>query len=235
MDNALQASQPEADPAAVAFAQLVEEVGVVRRLVAANDSSVTLGEIVQRLDTLVEATRILSRRPAMALTPNMMAEKVAEAAQGARMEDHAAIVQAKDRIEKAARLIEGQTGKVATIRQQRRRLAWVGGGGLLAGMLLWSFLPGTIARAAPASWHWPERMARHIVGEPTLWEAGNRMMQADSPEAWVSIANAANILRQNRDTIDACLARATSESEAVRCTIIVGSQTRAPDRTALPI
>ena len=27
------------------------------------------------------------------------------------------------------------------------------GGGILAGILLWSFLPGTIARAMPESWH----------------------------------------------------------------------------------
>lgn len=52
--------QPEPDPAAAAFARLEGEVGVVRRLVAANDQSITLGEIVSRLDKMVEATRILA-------------------------------------------------------------------------------------------------------------------------------------------------------------------------------
>ena len=32
------------------------------------------------------------------------------------------------------RLIEGQMGKIATIREQRRRIAWTGGGGRLAGI-----------------------------------------------------------------------------------------------------
>jgi hypothetical protein len=231
MDNTSQSSQPEADPAAAAFAQLVEEVGVVRRLVAANDSTVTLGEIVQRLDTLTEATRVLSRRPAMALTPNMMAEKIAEAAQEARAEDHAVIGRAKDRIEKAARLIEGQTGKIATIRDQRRRITWVGGGGLLAGILLWSFLPGAIARAAPASWHWPERMARHIVGEPTLWQAGIRSMSADSPAAWQSIVQAMQLRRDNREAIDGCRDRATKARHAVSCALMIQNQVNIPARS----
>ncbi len=30
----------------------------------------------------------------------------------------------------------------------------------------------------------PERMAQHIVGELTRWEAGTRIMRADSPSAW---------------------------------------------------
>ena len=34
------------------------------------------------------------------------------------------------------------------------------GGGVLAGILLWSFLPGTIARTVPESWHWPEYAVR---------------------------------------------------------------------------
>src|SRR5947209_8210856 len=54
----------------------------------------------------------------------------------------------------------------------------------LAGCLLWSFLPGVVARTLP------EHMARHMVGEPTLWEAGTRIMRADSPEAWRAIADA---------------------------------------------
>lgn len=192
MDNALQPHQPEADPAAAVFARLAEEVGVVRRLVAANDNTATLGEIVQRLDKLVDATRVLSRRPAMTLTPDAMAEQVAAAGVKARAEDHAAMAQAKDRIEKAARLIESQTGKIATIREQRRRLAWTGSGGLLTGALLWSFLPGTIARGAPTSWYWPERMAAHVL-RLDRWGAGERLLVTADAVRWNTI------VREDRD------------------------------------
>lgn len=221
MDNSLQLHQPDADPAAAAFARLTEEVGVVRRLVAANDNSATLGEIVQRLDRMVDAINTLARRPAMKLTPDSMAEQIVAAALKARAEDHAALAQAKERMEKAVRLIEAQTGKVATIRQQRRRFAWTGGGGLLAGVLLWSFLPGTLARATPASWHWPERMARHVIGEANLSQAGVRMMRADDPDTWRGIIEATRLWRANERMIDACKRLATAKHGPVSCNISI--------------
>ena len=221
MENELQPHLPAADPAAAAFARLTEEVGVVRRLVAANDNTVTLGEIVQRLDRMVDAINVLARRPAMKLTPDQMAEKITHAAQEARAEDHAALAQAKERMEKAVRLIDGQTGKIATIRQQQRRLAWMGGSGLLAGVLLWSFLPGAIARSAPASWYWPEHMARHMVGEPTLWQAGAHMMRSDRPDAWTAIVNAVRLRQQDRETIDVCQARAVRSREIASRPVVV--------------
>jgi hypothetical protein len=91
-------------------------------------------------------------------------------------------------------------------------------GGLLAGCLLWSFLPGTLARAFPTGWHLPERLA-HTVGEPTLWESGVRLMRADSPQAWEAITAAAQMRRDNRDAIAACEQAAAKAKQPVRCTI----------------
>jgi glutathione S-transferase len=186
MDNRLQPIPPDADPATAAFARLTEEVGVVRRLVAANDNSATLGEIVQRLDRMVDAINTLARRPAMKLTPDQMADQIAAAGEKARAEDSAAIKQARERMEKGARELESLIGKTATIREQRRGLAWMGGGGFIAGILLWSFLPGTVAREAPASWHWPERMAARTVGADR-WVVGQRMMASANPARWQQI------------------------------------------------
>ncbi|HQQ09503.1 MAG TPA: DUF6118 family protein, partial [Novosphingobium sp.] len=78
----------------------------------------------------------------------------------------------------------------------------------------------------PASWHLPERIAARTVREPTLWEAGTRMMRADSPEAWQAISDAADIRRDNREAIDACEQQATVAKQPVRCTIRV--QNRQP-------
>ena len=55
---------------------------------------------------------------------------------------------------------------------------------MLAGCLLWSVLPGFVARILLTSWHLPERLAARTVREPTLWEAGTRILYADSPAAW---------------------------------------------------
>lgn len=51
----------------------------------------------------------------------------------------------------------------AVDRLQRTRLIHAGSG-LLAGMLIWSFLPGAIARSLPESWHVPEWMAARTLG-----------------------------------------------------------------------
>jgi len=229
MDNSLQAHQPEADPAAAAFARLTEEVGVVRRLVAANDNSATLGEIVQRLGQMVDAINVLARRPAMKLTPDQMADQIAVAGEEARAEESAAIKQARERMEKATMELEGLIGKAATIREQRRRLAWMGGGGFIAGVILWSFLPGAIARAAPAGWHWPEHFARQVLGESSLWQAGSRMMRADHSDAGLAMTQAVAILRENRNAIRACGRRAPRNHAVISCGVNVPSM-----RAALP-
>jgi hypothetical protein len=86
-------------------------------------------------------------------------------------------------------------------------------------MLLWSILPGVILRAMPQGWRMPESMARHIIGEPTLWEAGTRLMRADSPQAWNALTDAAELLRDNRVAIDACQRNAGNARQTVRCEI----------------
>ena len=101
----------------------------------------------------------------------------------------------------------------------RQQLYEVAGGALLAGILLWSFLPGTIARAMPNSWLWPERMAARIVGAPSHWDAGARLIQSDSAEAWSALAQAADFQRDNRDAINACRKSAATSQQPVRRTV----------------
>lgn len=104
------------------------------------------------------------------------------------------------------------TAHARTAAEQRRRLFQAAGGGVLAGILLWSFLPGTVARAVPDSWHWPERMAARMVGEETPWTAGIRLMRVDDPAMWDAIVQASRIERENREIISGCVksAKATS-------------------------
>jgi hypothetical protein len=83
----------------------------------------------------------------------------------------------------------------------------------------WSFLPGTITRAVPDSWHWPERMAARMLGAHSRWNAGARLTQSDSAEAWSALAQAADIQRDNRDAIDACRKSAATSQQSVRCTV----------------
>jgi hypothetical protein len=84
-----------------------------------------------------------------------------------------------------------------------------------------AFLPGAILRALPQGWHIPEAMAAHIIGEPTLWEAGSRLMQADSPRAWNALVEAADLRRDNREAIERCHKAASVTHRPARCTIEV--------------
>jgi len=64
-------------------------------------------------------------------------------------------------------------------------------------------------------------MARHIIGEPTLWEAGIRMMRAGDPYSWQAIIVAVEMARDNREAIDACERKAAKARKVVRCTISI--------------
>lgn len=222
-------SPSETDPAARAFAELGEKVGLleaaVRGLVAKRDAapdySDTLTEMADLLEKMRAAINDFADMPAMQLTPETMAAEIAAAGAKARASDSAAIEKARVRFDSAAYRMEQLTGTAATIYDQRRRLLWAAGGSLFAGMLLWSFLPGALLRALPQSWHMPENMARHIIGEPSLWEAGSRLMQAGNPEAWSKVVAADELRRGNDDAIVKCERAAVKTGKTARCTIKV--------------
>jgi hypothetical protein len=221
---------PESDPAARAFAALGEKVDLLEAAVtglaakrdATPDYSETLGKIAALLEKMRVAINDFARLPAMTLTPDTMAAEIAAAGTKARAFDSAAIAQARARFDNAAHRIEKLAGTVTTVREQRRHLLWAIGGGALAGMLLWSFLPGVILRALPASWHMPEKMAAQMVGAPSVWEAGSRLMEAGSPDRWREIVAADALRRENRDAIARCERSAAKAAEPVRCTVRIG-------------
>lgn len=217
------------DPAAEAFARLEGELALMRRavqhLVAERadivipDYGTTLTEMAKRMGAISESLKGMAGHPAMQMTPDSIANRIAAAAESARRSDQDRISQARDDLHHAAQAMRSVTAHARTAAEQRQQLYQVAGGALLAGILLWSFLPGTIARAVPDSWHWPERMATRMVGEGTRWDAGARLMQSDSAEAWSALAQAADIQRDNRDAIDACRKSAATSQQPVRCTV----------------
>ena len=230
MDNQISPTS-ETDPAAQAFAALGEKIDLLEAAVtglaakrdAAPDYSETLGEMSALLDRMRTAINDFARSPAIKLTPEEMASQIAAAGTKARASDHAAIEQARARFDNAAHRIERLAGTVTVAREQNRRLLWAAGGGLLAGMLLWSFLPGVFLHALPQSWHMPENMARHIIGEPTLWGAGIRLMQAGNPGGWRAVVAADEMRRDNQEVIEACEQAAIEARKVVRCTIRITS------------
>ncbi|MDB5704684.1 MAG: hypothetical protein JWN66_1800 [Sphingomonas bacterium] len=233
-DEQSQVSEPEpaAETAAQAFGRLdgrialmsraVEHLAAERASIDIPDYSATLGQMNTRIAAIADELTDIAEKPAMLLTPEGLAARMNAAAEKSRRTDSAALREAREAHQEAARIIRDVVGAVRQKHEQRERLLWTAGGGILAGCLLWSFLPGVVGRTLPEGWHMPERMARHMVGEPTLWEAGTRIMRADSPDAWRAIADAAEMRRDNREAIDACEQAASKDTQPVRCTITLG-------------
>lgn len=222
---------PEAagDPAAEAFARLEGELALMRRAVqhlAAERADIvipdygpTLTDMTKRIGAMSENLKGMAGHPAMQMTPDSVGNRIAAAAEAARRSDQDRINQARSELSHAAQEMRSVTAHARTVAEQRQQLYQVAGGALLAGVLLWSFLPGTIARAMPESWHWPERMAARLVGAASRWDAGARLMQSDSSEAWNALVQAADIQRENRDAIDACRKSAATSQQPVRCSV----------------
>lgn len=219
------------DPAAEAFARLEGELALMRRAVqhlAAEradfvipDYGPTLTDMAKRMGAIDGSLKSMAGHPAMQMTPDSIGNRIAAAAEAARRSDQDRISQARSDLNHATQEMRSVTIHARTAAEQRQQLYQVAGGALLAGILLCSFLPGTIARTMPESWHWPERMAARMVGASSRWDAGARMMQSDSPEAWNALVQAADIQRDNRDAIDACRKSAATSQKSVQCTFSV--------------
>ena len=66
-------------------------------------------------------------------------------------------------------------------------------------------------------------MAAWVLGEPSLIDAGTRLLRAGDPVGWQAVSAAAEMRRANRDTIAACERAAVKAKVPVRCTIRVGN------------
>ena len=219
----------ETDPAAKAFARLEGEMAMVRHTVqnmareradiVIPDYTATLGQMASQLEQLFENLSAISGKPAMKLTPETIADQIADASEGSRRYDSDQLMKAQNFHRQATAEMHALVGRARTIEEQNRKLQHMAGAGLFAGILLWSILPGTIARAMPESWQWPERMARKAVGEPTIVEAGIRLIWSQNPEAWEELAAAQRILSQNGEDLNRCLESARKAKRAISCSI----------------
>jgi hypothetical protein len=223
--------EPQEETAVQAFARLdrriammtrvVESMAVERMNIEVPDYSATLEQMNTRLVALTKGMAVIADKPAMTMTPEGLAARMNAAAEQSRTADRATLREARETHQALARIIHSLVGVLRGADEQRKRLLWAAEGGLAAGCLLWSILPGVVLRALPTSWHMPESMAAHVIGEPSLWDAGARMMRAADPDLWASINIATRMRHDNYDTIAACERTAVRARGQVRCVIRV--------------
>lgn len=219
----------ESDPAAEAFARLEGEMAMVRHTVqnmareradiVIPDYTATLGQMSDQLAQVSKTLGAIGDKPAIELTPEDIAVQIKRVSLDMLRDASDLFRQGRKDLDLATGRLAAIVGRVRTEDEQKRQTWRFAGIGLVAGMLLWSILPGAIARTMPESWHWPERMARKAVGEPSIVEAGIRLIRSQNPEAWEELAAAQRIVSANREALDRCYERAREAEEPVSCSI----------------
>ena len=208
----------------------VEGLAAERAHIDVPDYTETLGAMQQGVNTATARInaigQILAQAPALAMTPEQMAQRIAAAGSAARREDQAALAKAGE--DKARVMAELRTiaGSAWTRADQKTRQLWFGLGGMAIGILAWAILPGLVAREiAPASWQWPERMAARTLDLP-MWQAGQRLMASASPSQFQVIVAGDRIVTANSNVIKGCQKAAAKKRDTVRCIIKIGSMQR---------
>jgi hypothetical protein len=171
------------------------------------------------LAEIAKHMKAFAQSEALNMTPESLAERITMSAEAARETDKASIKQAQALLRESHADQMRAIGAICAKDQQGWHMVYAGVGVALAVSFLWLFYPGWVASLAPTGWHWPERVATRTMGEPSLWDAGARLMRAGNPDGWQAIVDAADMARVNRDTIAACERAAEKAKEPVRCTI----------------
>ena len=219
----------ESDPAAEAFARLEGEMAMVRHTVqnmareradiVIPDYTATLGKMADQLEKVSKTLSTIGSKPAIELTPEDIAVQIKRASLDMLRDSSDLFRQGRKDLDNATGRLAAIVGRVRTEDEQKRQTWRFASAGLLAGIMLWSILPGTIARAMPESWQWPERMARKVVGEPTIIEAGLRLIQSQNPEAYEELMAAHRLMSANREAFEQCIEKARKEERPVSCSI----------------
>ncbi|AYO80664.1 DUF6118 family protein [Sphingobium yanoikuyae] len=242
MDQLGNAGDPEPDLAAEAFARLemrisemdgrialmtraLEHIAIEKQGIVIPDYTPTLTKMNSYLVELAAQAQKMAKAPALQMTPENMVDRIDQVARQAREADRVNIEQARMLLNDARANQMRAIGHLRTRREQIWHMAYSAMGAIVAVMLLWLLYPGWAASIGPQSWLWPERVARRTMGEPTLWDAGIRLMRTADPKVWKAIVRDVDLARANRAAIDDCLQKTAKAEKPTRCVIFVEPET----------
>jgi hypothetical protein len=150
------------------------------------DYSVTLGQMAKALKDAAGGIERIEASPGVNLSPAAFTAEIVKAGADARNEDRVLIRETRDAMSRSIGRVDGIVERGQTADRQFYRMTWIGVGGLIAGIVLWSLLPGALARTLPESWHVPEwmaartmRMDQAAAGQRLNFVASRSAKQAD--------------------------------------------------------
>ena len=150
-----------------------------------------------------------------------MGERIERAAHSACSDYEATIRQWRTAADGLERGLTDALGSAARLQEQKLRERWHFGAGAALAALVMTSLPGIVARELPSTWQLPERMARRIVDQPTILDAGIHLIRMADPDTWKAIVDAATLNAGNRAAIKRCKAAALKAKRPVDCQVRV--------------
>jgi uncharacterized protein (DUF849 family) len=162
----------------------------------------------------------MEAHPALRLTPDALASQVRQASEAAQQQGRRELANAVQRVDAAGADLERLAERQRTGREQVRQVAIMTAVGALAGAIVWVCISGPIARALPAGWSVPERMAAGTL-RLDRWEAGARLMQNANPQGWAQFADGVKLERENRSALEDCWRAVNVTGKARRCIVVL--------------
>lgn len=190
------------------------------------DYSEDLALILQSCEGLRKAIDALAQKPALALTPEMIARQIEAAGQGAHREANQALVAAQGSLQSSIAALSRVTGAVRAAKRQNQMLAGAAGLALVLGWVGGCIVSPAIDWIVPEAWHWPEKRAESALRR-NGWEAGERLLFVNDPERWQAMQAGAALSEANSGVIRTCARRAAERKlMSVGCSIEVSATGR---------
>lgn len=185
------------------------------------DYSAELGHIHKATQAMAEGIKVLAARPALALTPELIARKIEVAAIEGRKADQAAWASARQDLQSVAASLASVTASQRNARQQNRWLAAAAGVALVLGSIGGCTIPPAIDWIVPEAWHWPEERATSALRRDG-WQAAERLMSVSDPGQLRDVQAAVQLWQENAAAIDICAKRARGRKlRSVGCAVEV--------------
>lgn len=182
-----------------------------------------LALIHQSCEGLREAINALAQKPALALTPEMIARQIEAAGQGTHRDANQALLAAQGSLQSSISALSRVTASVRAAKRQNRMLAGAAGLALALGWVGGCIIPPMIDWIVPEAWQWPEKRAESALRRRG-WEAGERLLLVNDPERWKAIQAGARLSDANIGAIRTCSRRATEKKlKSVGCSIEVNA------------
>lgn len=172
-------------------------------------------------EELRQAIDALAQKPALALTPEMIARQIEAAGQGARRDASQALAAAQGSLQSSIAALSKVTGAVRAAKRQNQMLAGAAGLALMLGWVGGCTIPPALDWVVPEAWQWPEKRAESALRREG-WEAGERLLLVNDPERWNAIQAGVRLSEANSGAIAKCSKRAAKRRlKSVGCSIEV--------------